>query len=210
MRCSHHVRLPVLTLAAVFALQGCDDAPVAPDPNLGALGRDGGTVTVPMKIDATMTWVVPGASAGDCPDLIDPETGELFVAEGSGGGEGTHLGRFRITELDHPTINLCSLLEDPPVPPRPADVQRNGVFELVAADGNSVSGSYSFLSLPPDRGGYFTLVIEDGTGRFEGASGELNVNFEESGRPQSEDLLSLGKATLEPAVFEGEVTLPRP
>lgn len=203
-------RAAVAACVAGLTLLACDDPPAGPEPALNTLGRDGGAVTVPMTVDATMMWVVPGASADDCPDLIDPDTGELFTAEGSGEGEATHLGRFEITELDHPTINVCSLLQEPPVPPEPSDLLRNGTFEFVAADGSAISGTYSFLVLPPEQGGFFTISVEDGTRRFGGASGELEVDFDESGRSDCADPLCLGKATLDPAVFEGEITIPRP
>lgn len=200
----------VVTVVAGLTLMACNESPVSPEFALDALGRDGGAVTVPITVDATMAWVVPGASADDCPDLIDPETGELFTAEGFGEGEANHLGRFEITVLDHPTINLCSTVQDPPVPPEPSDVRRDGSFEFVAADGSALSGTYSFLLLPPDQGGFFTLFVTDGTRRLEGASGELNVNLDESGQPERSDPLSLGRATFDPAVFEGEITIPRP
>jgi hypothetical protein len=196
--------------AAGITLLACNETPASPELALDALGRDGGTVTVPMTVDATMAWVVPGASADDCPDLIDPETGELFTAEGFGEGEANHLGRFEITELDHPTINLCSTVQEPPAPPEPSDVRRDGTFEFVAADGSTLSGTYSFLLMPPEQGGFFTLFVTDGTRRFDGASGELNVDLDESGRSEPSDPLSLGKTTFAPAVFEGEVTIPRP
>lgn len=203
-------RAVVVAFLTGLTLLACSETPASPELSLDALGRDGGEVTVPMTVDATMTWVVPGASADDCPDLIDPETGELFTAEGSGEGEADHLGRFEITELDHPTINVCSMLQDPPVPPEPSDVRRDGTFEFVAADGSALSGTYSFLFVPPEQGGFFTLFVEGGTGRFVGASGELELVFEESGVTQSSDPLFLDEATLEPAVFEGEITIPRP
>lgn len=210
MQSRHATRAAGVMIVAALTFLGCADAPVAPDALLHPLGRDGGTVNLPMRVDATMMWVVPGATASDCPNLIDPVTDELFTAEGSGEGEGTRLGRFEITELDHPTVNLCSLLEDPPVPPDPADVRRDGTFEFVAADGSVLSGSYSFLFVPPEQGGFVTVFVEGGTGRFQGASGELELSFEESGLTDCADPLCLSEATLEPAVFEGEITIPRP
>lgn len=203
-------RSPTLLVVVGLTVLACDGLPTLPEGSdralsSSALGRDGGTVTVPMKVDASMMWTVPGATAADCPELIDPSTGELFIAEGSGEGEATHLGRFEITELDHPTINVC-----PPGPPGPADLLRHGTFQFVAADGSTISGSYSFLFVPPEDGGFFTLFVEDGTGRLDGASGELEFVFDESGMTQSQDPLFLTRATLDPAVFEGEVTIPRP
>lgn len=199
-------------LVGVLLLPACDATPHAPDTSLGVAGRDNGTVTVPMKVDATMTWTVPGASAADCPDLIDPATGELFTAEGAGLGEATHLGRFEIAKLDHPTINLCGIF--PPNPPLPsdADLTRSGEFELVAVDGSALSGTYAFFFAPPGREdeAFFTLIVEDGTRRFEGAIGTLDVDLERSGSAVCADPLCLVHAILEPAVFEGSLTIPRP
>lgn len=197
-------------VVAGLTVLACRDAPSAPDPSLSSLDHSDGTVTVPAQVDAIIIWVVPGATAADCPDLIDPETGELFIAEGSGHGEATHLGRFEITELDHPTINVCSLLQQPPVPPAPSDVLRDGAFEFSAADGSTISGTYSGLFVPPEQGGFFTLFVEGGTRRFAGASGKLEYIPEESGMPQAEDPLFLTTTTLDPAVFKGEITIPRP
>lgn len=83
-------------------------------------------------------------------------------------------------------------------------------FRFVAADGSTLSGSYQFLFVPPDQGGFFSLFVEDGTRRLEGASGQLDLSFENSGMVQCVDPLCLGSATLEPAVFEGTLSLPRP
>lgn len=211
MRFSRNLPLAA-AVTAVVLLPACDDGTVAPDPSLGVFGRDDGTVTVPMKIDGTMTWTVPGATPADCPDLIDPATGELFIAEGAGQGEGTRMGRFEITKLDHPTINLCGIF--PPNPPLPTDddTARSGEFEFVAADGSALIGTYTFFLPPSGREdeAFFTLVVEDGTGRFQGATGTLEVDLDRSGSAACVDPLCLVHAILEPAVFEGTLTLPKP
>jgi hypothetical protein len=180
------------------------------DPAFGVLGRDGGHVTVPMKLEAAITWNVIGASPADCPDLIDPSTGSLFTAVGVGEGRGTHLGRFEITKFDHPTINLCSFIGAPPAPPTPADLTRDGSWEFVAADGSTLYGSYSFFFTGGAPGGYFDLAVEGGTKRLAGAQGSLTFLEEESGSAVAEDPLFLTTTILEPAVFDGTLTLPRP
>lgn len=205
----------VAAIVAGLTAPGCSEAPVTtPDPSTMALGRDGGTVTVPMRMDATITWVVPGATAADCPDLVDPSTGEVFTAEGSGQGEATHLGRFEIAELDHPTVNHCSLLESPPALPAPSDVTRTGSFELVGGDGSTIFGSYEFFApVPPSAEAFFTFSVEGGTGRLVGATGELEVlpgQSGEAGPADPEDVLLLGEVNWDPVVAEGEITIPRP
>lgn len=205
-----------LTVVAALTLAACNETsdPLQPNAELNALGRNAGAVTVPMNLDATIMWTVPGATAADCPDLIDPSTGQLFTAEGFGQGEATHLGHFAIAELDHPTINLCSVLESPPALPARSDVTRTGSFEFVAADGSTIFGSYEFFAPgPASSGAFFTFSIAGGTGRLVGATGELEVLPEQSGQPGSvdpEDVLLLGKVSWDPVVAKGEITIPRP
>jgi hypothetical protein len=173
-----------------------------------APGRDNGGVSVPITVRAAVAWTVPGASANDCPDLIDPGTGELFKAAGQGTGRANHLGRVRVTRMDHPTMNLCPILEG--LPPAPEGVARTGEFELVAADGSTLAGRYEFLYVPPELGGFFTMTVLMGTGRFQGASGQLDFNWDESGEVMCSDPLCLEEATIDPVVFEGAIILPRP
>lgn len=202
-------------LALLLTLPACD-APVSPEAYLSQneLGRDNGTVSIEMKLEATLMWTVPGASAVDCPDLIDPATGQLFIAEGSGEGEATHMGRFQVAKLDHPTVNLCDIL--PPNPPLPSDddLMRSGEFEFVAADGSTLFGTYEFFFAPPARidEAFFTFFVEGGTHRFQGASGMLDLP---PPKPRSQpvvcaDPLCLTKATWENVIFRGMLTLPRP
>lgn len=193
-------------LLGTFLLAACGEAPVAPDPDpsLTTHGPADGPVTLPFRAEASFTWDVPDADAGDCPELTAD-------AVGDGEGRATHLGRFRVVEQDHPTINLCSLLEDPPAPPAPEDVSRRGTFEWIAADGSALRGSYEFVFLPPGvAGSSFTWTVDGGTRRFAGASGTFSAILEESGAVECVDPLCLEGATWTPVVVEGEVTLPRP
>lgn len=208
-------------VAALLAFQACDDAPVSPeaDLSLDALGRDGGTVTVPMEVDATFMWIV------DTEEFLARCDGTPGLAEGFGSGEATHLGRFDITELDHCSVDIAAFQAAVAnLPPTHPDVQeafvqhflREGEFEWRAADGGTLSGSYVLFTIPagpatPEfaEGAFFTMTVTDGTGRFAGATGELEADLERSTFPFSDDPLFLGKATF-PVVLEGELTLPRP
>lgn len=197
------------TLLAVGIASGCSEQPAEPTAQrAGAApmfdaGRDGGAVTVPMKLESRVVWTVPGASPAYCPDLIDPNTGELFTAVGTGYGEATHLGRFTYATFDHPTINLCDA-------PTLDDVTRTGWFELVAADGSTLVGSYDFLFTGVPGTGYFYMTVMGGTGRMQGATGTLTFVEEASGAAQLSDPLGLGPVVIDPAVMEGELILPRP
>jgi hypothetical protein len=210
---------PLLAGAALLAPVGCERSSLteldvehaAVDPShvtvAGAPGRDDATVSVPITLRLATSWSVPGASAADCPDLIDPQTGELFTAMGVGEGEANHMGRV-LFKAEHPTINLCSILEDSP--PAPEDLMRTGQLELVAADGSAVTGIYHFLLVPPELGGFMTLVVEDGTGRFQGASGQLELNWGRSGVLDcGADPLCLDDVSLD-TYFEGTLSLARP
>jgi amidase len=204
----------------VLGLTACEPSnPTALEPDAALSSRaeavhgDIGTVTVPLSLTFSATFTVPGASALEhCPDLVDPQTGERFTAVGSGGGHGSHVGKFNFTRLEHPTINLCSLLLG--VDPDPMeDLRREGEFALMAADGSTLAGTYAFLYIPPHLGGFFTLFIESGTRRFEGASGELHLDWDRSGELSCGDdplTLCLAEATLDPAVFRGTLRLPQP
>lgn len=187
--------LALLTLTAA-----CDSGPVrpfAPDvaARSGLHGRADGMVTVPMNVRATLGWTVD--QSAEALEACAPRPG---LAEGTGRGEATHLGRFRIVELDHCSVDLAV---------QPPALDGVGVFRWVAADGSAISGSYEFLFLPPEQGGFFTFFVEAGTGRFHGATGRLEFDAERSGLVECVDALCLDGATLE-AAFKGWISIPRP
>lgn len=207
-------------ILAGLTLLACSETPVTtPDLSTRALGRDGGTVTKPMHVDATFMWIV------DTEDVPPECEGTPGLAEGFGSGEATHLGRFDVTKLDHCSIDAAAFLADIEglAPDDPAfftalvnHLRREGEFTLTAADGSTISGTYvTFLfatgpeSTEFGQGASFTMTVTDGTGRFDGATGELNADLQRSTFPFSDDSLFLEKATF-PVVLDGEITLPRP
>lgn len=210
----------IFVVVASFLLVACDGAPVQPEGELlNELSRDGGTVTVPMEVDATFMWIV------DTEDVPVECEGTPGLAEGFGSGEATHLGRFEVTKLDHCSVDIAAFLADiaglEPGDPGFFDVfvehlRRNGEFVFTAADGSTISGDYVIFlfaagpgSTEFGEGASFTMTVTDGTGRFEGATGELEADLERSIFPFSDDPLFLEKTTF-PVVFEGELTIPRP
>lgn len=94
-----------------------------------------------------------------------------------GGGTGTasHLG---VTEMasSHCTPN-------PPFGPAPGPIQ-GGVITLVAANGDTIEGTYTgeVAPLPPEEGarisGVVHVTITGGTGRFDGATGHVEMTLE--------------------------------
>lgn len=216
------------TAAVVVGLLGvsaCVDAPTAPESeaSLNTFGRDGDGVAMPIEVDATFMWIV------DQEDVPASCAGTPGLAEGFGSGEANHLGRFEITELDHCSIDVAAFQADlgglEPGDPgfeetfRAAlldHVLRSGTFAWSAADGSTLSGTcviFLFEASPGSgefgEGAFMSMSIDDGTGRFSGASGELVADLERSVFPTSDDPLFLEKATF-PVVLEGSLTLPRP
>ena len=186
-----------LFLPAVFALTtACGETPVALDDRTAlepSLTRVGDRVVTPMSAELTVVWNVD--QSADALAACAPRPG---LAKGEGSGHGTWLGAIRVERMDHCSIDLTTV---------PPTVDGNGVFELEAADGSTLFGTYVFLLLPPEAGGFSTLTIEDGTGRFEGAEGVLDV-VAGLGELSCGDPLCLTDATLA-AELEGWISLPR-
>lgn len=161
-----------------------------------ARGRTHGPVTKPFKLDATLVWNVDqsvGALAA-CP-------GTPGLAVGGGEGTGSHVGRFQFTKLDHCSVDLA-----PPVGLE--DISRQGEFELRSADGSTLFGTYVFLFLPPEDGGFFNLNVEGGTRRFHGASGALGF-VSSPGFVTCDDPLCLVNTMFE-VTLGGTLIVPRP
>ena len=109
----------------------------------------------------------------------------------SGVGQATHLGRFT-AEQQH-TINLVTteVLE--------------GAFTFTAANGDTVSGSYSGQgqTLPSGLIRFVgTFTIEDGTGRLSDATGEGDM----FGLIDASDFPAAGMADL---TLDGTISLPK-
>jgi len=150
---------------------------------------------LPMQVQATLHWIVD--QSPEALSVCGPRPG---LAVGSGDGEATYLGHFDVMRADHCSVDLASI---PPL------LDAVGSFDWSAADGSTIAGRYEFLFLPPEAGGYFTLFVEGGTGRFEGANGRMDFDPERSGEVVCVDPLCLNGATL-PAFFSGSISLPRP
>lgn len=201
-------KLPLLLALAVSAL-GCESAtgpagqtPSQPDEAERTTvttttlidGRVGQGVTVPVRLEMRSVHNVDQSSEAlaACP-------GTPGLAIGEGSGRGTHLGRFVITRLEH-----CSVDLRPPV--ELADLSRTGEFTFEASDGSTLYGTYEFLFVPFDQGGFYSVFIEGGTQRFAGATGSLDGR----GDPVvCDDPLCLVNAVFEPTLT-GTMTLPRP
>jgi hypothetical protein len=185
----------VLFLAVTACKEGAiASADVIAPEALFANGRSNGHVTVPLEIHATLTWVVDQSPAA----LVQcaPRPG---VAVGSGSGNATHLGRFVVVTTDHCTVDLAA------VPPL---VDGSGSFEWESADGSTIHGSYVFLFLPADLGGFYTAHIEGGTGRFAGVTGQFDLDLDRT-IISCVDALCLNGATFNMQA-SGWLTLPRP
>lgn len=208
---------PSLVAFTGLLLLGCTDAPstapeaIAPELSLHSQGRSGDAVTVPLKADATFMWIV------DTEDFPAECEGTPGLAEGFGSGDATHLGRFEITRLDHCSIDAEAFLaevgaldpEDPDFDEKffailLEHIRREGDFTFTAADGSTISGTYVLFifaagpgSTEFGEGAFFSMSITDGTGRFDGATGELEADLERSTLPTNEDALFLEKVAFQ-------------
>lgn len=192
-------RLAVV-LVSLLLVPACEHVPLEPDgANAPAYdsapGRAGESVTVPVQVRATLFWIVDQSAQALA--ACAPRPG---LAVGSGEGEATHLGRFTVELANHCSVDLAA---NPPL------LDASGPFEWRAADGSTISGHYEFLFLPPEAGGFFTMYVEGGTGRFAGAEGQLELDAVRSGVVQCVDPLCLNGATLA-AVVTGSISIPRP
>ena len=185
----------------------CDRTPLEREsgtPQVDAsLGRMASTVTIPLKGQVTIVWNVDQS-----PEALAECPGTPGVAIGDAAGELAGLGAVQGSFI-HCSIDLRSTLPPDPTPPTPDDLHRTGTWQLVGADGSELEGSYEFLNIPEEQGGFFVVTILGGTGRFAGASGSMEPVFERSDPPTCGDPLCLENAVFAP-VLEGEVARPRP
>jgi hypothetical protein len=104
-------------------------------------------------------------------------------------GHATHLGRFTL-EAPH-RVDLAT------TPARGA-----GSFELIAANGDKLTGQLTGLGTPTETPDVFSIVetytITGGTGRFAGATGSFTA----------ERTVSLAPPLLTTGSFEGTISLP--
>ena len=113
-----------------------------------------------------------GYCAERCPNTESP----TWVIEFSGTGNGTHIGTFWASG-EH-----CSVVEFDPVTMLPVGaVYGDGIFEMVAANGDRMTGTYgsygeggdgTSTTVAPGVGDFHDVsVIGGGTGRFASATG---------------------------------------
>lgn len=208
-------------LAGLFGLQACDDAPAAPDLSPSALGRDGGAVTVPMKIQfgEGSFVVVPfgapeipeGTPTGGCPvgdanpDLGlpggFPNGGGVVVSHGS--GEATHLGRLEFVDT------RCAVQFFPATDPPFVNFDVRATLIGPAGDRIFYRAPFALTPFTPPGVPGPVFEIVGGTGRFEGAAGQLSPT-EELTVTCTDDTPFCLAGTLTGGALEGEITIPRP
>lgn len=221
LRSSRFGAAALAMIAGLFLLAACDDTPAAPDASLDAFGRDGGTVTLPMKIqfDEGSFVVVPfddptipdGTPTGGCPvgeanpdqgiPAGFPNGGGVVVSHGT--GEATHLGRFEWVDT------RCAVqffpATDPPF------VNFDVRTTATGPDGDQIFYRAPFALTPftPPEVAEPTFEIVGGTGRFEGATGHLSAS-EELKVTCTDDTPFCLAGTTTGGALEGEITLLRP
>ncbi len=114
---------------------------------VGATDRANAQPLVPFKASDSGSAAVVGGS------------GSVLQTMDSGIGHGTQLGRYTLAGIE--TVDVAT------------GVITNGSFTITAANGDSVTGTYSGQALPGLTGYLVSGPITGGTGRFTGASGFL-------------------------------------
>lgn len=212
----------LITFAGLVSLEACNETPSTPDLSADVFGHDGGTVTVPMKIEwGEGTFVVvpfddprvpESTPVENCPDggQANPDIGlpEGFpngggVVVSGGDGEATHLGR--LTEFS----TRCAVRLFPPTDPSFVNFDLRGT--LTGANGDQIHVRAEYAKTPFTPAGVPTLqvMVVGGTGRFEGAFGQLTPT--QGGQVTCTDDSGLClEGTWSGGFVEGELTIPRP
>lgn len=187
-----------LSLALALSTAACGEGALAPTESVVPQatvtnGRADGSVTTPFEMHGVLEWIVdqsPGAQA-----QCAPRPG---IAVGSGSGNATMLGDFHVVKSDHCSVDLAST---PPL------VDGVGKWEWAASDGSTLYGTYEFLFLPPPLG-FYSAIIEGGTGRLARATGAFALDPDRT-TISCVDALCLYGATFD-TVAHGWLTVPRP
>jgi hypothetical protein len=122
--------------------------------------------TVPYK-DKASGWAM----------LTPTDSRTTFLADIWGEGEATHLGLYEFT--GHHTLQFNT--------PTTGEI-RDGTFTFTAADGSTISGTYSgtFAPSPTDpdvRQNVLDVVVTGGTGRLSGVTGSITTTVDVVGAP---------------------------
>jgi len=159
--------LTAVTIVVVLSSVGCSQpfSPASPTLNpVAGLGADANRVAA----SAVGKEEVPfkGSLGGDFTFAPEPAPSTFAAVRLNATGVGSHVGRFTLVAPHR--VNLATV---------PA--QGAGTFELIAANGDTLTGrleGLGTLTAPPDG---FTIVetytITGGTGRFAGATGRFTA-----------------------------------
>jgi hypothetical protein len=90
---------------------------------------------------------------------VDAAGNPVFKTADSGTGQATHLGRFTLSATENVNVGTKTVTE--------------GFYTLVAANGDTLTGTYRGDVLPDLTGYVVSGPITGGTGRFAGATGSL-------------------------------------
>lgn len=187
-------RIGLTPLCLALVVSACtSDKPISVDEQAlfsdafaiaGETAKSGEAVTKPFRGAADAESMV---SAGPQPCMFAPEVcaarcpnAEMptWVIGFAGEGRATHIGRFEAT-FEH-----CSVVEfDPDLGMPVGAVYGDGMFEIVAANGDGFSGTYGSYGVDgdgissvvaPGVGDFHDkLVITAGTGRFANATADI-------------------------------------
>lgn len=155
---------PLACLFATTLLGACTpDGPTAPAARIdanGGIAATRGQPDRPLPYRAVVSGnVVMGVGPANCP------AGTVPASAISGGGTAAHLGRFTI-------VSQTACLT--------GSGGTQGSLVWRAANGDLLTGEFTFTTTPPDANGLVIVtsvdaVITGGTGRFAGASGSQHL-----------------------------------
>jgi hypothetical protein len=187
MRGDRKFELQVLWVLVIVTLSvGCSQ-PVSPtNPTSGQLGDPADVVGGP---DAAKEVPFKGRLEGKFTFTPDPPPSTFASVLLDATGHATHVGGFRL-EAPH-RVDLAT------VPARGA-----GTCELIAANGDKLTGQLTGLGTPTETPDVFSIVetytIKGGTGRFAGATGSFTA----------ERTVNLAPPLWTTGSFEGTISLP--
>jgi hypothetical protein len=126
---------------------------------LGSAGLLAATVAVAAAGVATAGTEVPFKAKDDFAATVVGMVGSVIETSDTGTGEATLIGRYTMVAGEHVDLATGAITD--------------GFFTLTAANGDTISGTYSGQALPGLTGYVVSGPITGGTGRFAGATGFL-------------------------------------
>ncbi len=177
MKILRNILMIMLSIGLIISCSKPDPISTGHDLNMGLKkGKiETKTVTVPFEVNLLGELVSFDLEAADCID--EGYLGRVIL---EANGTATHMGKVSLT------FNFCALGPDDPDVPGEDNMYAGSSAVLVAANGDklflNLEGGTVIIGRTDDHPEYVTdyfrdiVTITGGTGRFEGATGELQMD----------------------------------